>query len=76
MVNGHDDPVADLQLRVVAADLDHLAHGLVAEDVAVFHGGHEAAHQVKIRAADGAGRDLDDDVAPVLDLGIGNRLAA
>ena len=33
----HDHAVADLQLLVLGADLDHLAHGLVAEDVAALH---------------------------------------
>ena len=31
----HDDAVADLQLLVLGPDLDHLAHGLMAEDVAL-----------------------------------------
>ena len=34
---GHDDAVADLELLVLGADLDDLAHGLVAEHVAAFH---------------------------------------
>ena len=38
----HDDPVADLQLLVLGADLDDLAHELVAHDVADLHAGHEA----------------------------------
>ena len=37
-----DDPVADLERLVAPADLDHLAHGLVAHDVAGLHAGHEA----------------------------------
>jgi hypothetical protein len=35
-VNGHDHAVADLELLYAAADFHHLAHELVAEDVAVF----------------------------------------
>ena len=34
---GHDDAVADLQVSDVGADLHHLAHGLVTDDVAGFH---------------------------------------
>ena len=73
---GHHHAVADLELLVVAADLDHLAHGLVAEHVAALHGGDEAAHQVQVGAADGAGGDLDDGVAAVLDRRIGDAVAA
>ena len=67
---GNHDAVAHLELIVFGADLDHLAHGLVAEDIALFHRGHDAVEQMQVRAADGAGGDLDDGVAPVLDLGI------
>jgi hypothetical protein len=38
----HDHPVADPEAAYLAADLDHLAHELVAHDVAGFHAGHEA----------------------------------
>ncbi len=58
-----DHTVPDLQLPAVAADLHHLAHGLVAEHVTGFHFRHEAAHEVQVRAADRTAGDLDDDVA-------------
>ena len=73
---GHHDPVADLQRLVVLPDLDHLAHGLVAHDVACLHARHEVVVEVEIGAADGATRHFDDGVAPVLDDGIGNGIAA
>ena len=73
---GHDDAVADLQLFVLGADLDHLAHVLMAEDVAAFHRGNDAAIDVQIGAADGAGGHLDDGVARMLDFRIRNFLAA
>ena len=72
----HHDAVADFELLVFGADLDHLAHGLMAEDVALFHRGHDAVEQMQVRAADGAGRHLDDGIASVLDLGIRHGLAA
>jgi len=71
----HHDAVADLKLPVVAPDLDDLAHGLVPEDVAALHRGHEAAHKVKVRAADRAGGHLDDDVTTMLDLRVRHSLA-
>ena len=64
------------ELGEALADLDDLAHEFVAEHVAGLHGRHLAVHQVEVRAADGAGRHLDDDVAGILDLRIGNRVAA
>ena len=69
-------PVADLKLRVFRTDFDDFAHGLMAQDVALFHRGHDAIEQVQIRTADGTGRDLDDGVAPVLDLGIRHGVAS
>src|SRR5690606_15560144 len=56
---GHHHAVADLELLVRRADLHHLAHELVAHDVAVFHARHKAVVQMQIRAADGTGTDLD-----------------
>ena len=72
----HDDPVADLELLVLRADLDDLAHGLVAEDVAALHLRDDAVEDVQVGAADGAGRHLDDGVARMLDFGIRHALAA
>jgi hypothetical protein len=70
------DAIADLELLVFRSDLDNIAHGLMAEDVALFHGGHDAIEQMQVRTADGAGGDLDDGVTPVLDLGIRHRVAS
>jgi hypothetical protein len=58
------------------AGLDHFAHKLVSKDVAALHRGHEAIHQVKVRTADGAARHLDNDISTILDLRIGNAVAA
>ena len=72
----HDDAVADLEVGDLGAQLDHLAHVLVAEDVAALHRRLVAVEQMKIGAADRAGGDLDDRVAGMLDLGIGNGVDA
>ena len=61
----HNHTVADLELGVAGADLDHLAHGLVTDDVALLHLGDDAVIDVQIGATDGAGRDLDDRVARI-----------
>ena len=57
-----------------AADLDDLAHRLVAEDVAGQHGGDEVVEEVKVGAADRAARHLDDRIAGILDLRIRHRV--
>ena len=76
MVNGTTTRSPTFSLVIVVADLDHLAHGLVAHHVAGLHVRHEAAHQMQVRAADGAARDLDDGVAAILDLRVGDGFAA
>jgi len=48
----------------------------VAENVAALHRWLIAVEQVQIRAADGAGRNLDDGVPRILDLRIRNRIDA
>ena len=60
---GHDDAVADLQVRHRRPDLDDLAHELVAEDVALLHRRDEAVVEVQIGAADRGRGDLHDRVA-------------
>jgi hypothetical protein len=70
------DPVADLQLLVFTTDLDDLAHELVAHDVARLHAGHEAVVEMQVGTADGAARDPDDRITRMLDLRIGNFIAA
>src|SRR4051812_15909628 len=72
----NNDAIADLQRLVLQADFDHFAHGLVAEHVTPLHRRYDAVEQMKVGAADRAGRDLDDGVAPVLDFRIGDGVAA
>ena len=72
----HDDAVADLEPGVLPSDFDDLAHGFMADDIAVLHRGNDAVIDMQVGTADGAGRDLDDRIASVLDLGIRNFLAA
>lgn len=72
---GHDDAIADLQLPVLRSDLDHFAHGLVADDVTALHAGNDAVEDVQVGAADRAGGDLDDGVARMLDPGVRHALA-
>jgi hypothetical protein len=44
----------------------------MSENVAPLHGGLIPIKEMKIRAADGAGGDLDDGVARMLDLWVGD----
>jgi hypothetical protein len=46
----------------------------MAEDVAALHGRLVSVEQMKVGAADGAGGDLDDRVAGMLNLRIRNRV--
>src|SRR5262249_12991574 len=57
-------------------DLDDLAHRLVADDVALLHGRHEAVVQVQVAAADGGRGDPDDAVGRVGDLRVGDVIDA
>ena len=66
---GHHDAVADLELGIAFADVDDLAHRLVAHHVPFFHARHDAVEQMQVRTADRAGSHLDDGVASMLDLG-------
>ena len=70
----HHDAIADLQPRVVLADLDDLAHELVAEHVALLHRRDVAVVDVQIGAADRRRRDLDDGVARIEDDRVRNGL--
>ena len=63
----HDDAIADLEPRVVFADLDDFAHELVAEDVALLHRRDVAVVDVQVGSADRRRRDLDDGVARIED---------
>ena len=73
---GDHHAVAHFQVLAVGANLDDLAHGLVAHHVAGVHLGDHAIVDVQVRAADGAGRDADDAVPPVLDARVRHMLAA
>src|SRR5690606_18831280 len=73
---GHHHPVADLELLVLGPNLDHLAHELVPQDIAMLHARHEAVEQVQIGAANGTGGGFDDGVAGMFDLGIGDGVVA
>ena len=58
------DPVTDLEGRFCTRpDVDHLAHGLMAQDVTGFHAGHEMIIEVEVRSTDRAARNLDDRIA-------------
>ena len=48
----------------------------MAKDVTNLHGGLIAIEQVEIRPADCAGGDLDDRIARMLDLGVGDGVDA
>ncbi len=67
-----DDAIPLHELRHGVSYLDDHAHILVTEDVAGFHRRLISVEQVKVRSADSSGRDLDDDVAGILNLRIGN----
>jgi hypothetical protein len=69
-----DDAVADAQSGVLSADLDDLAHELVAENVAGLQSRDEAVEQVQIRSADRRRRDADDRVTGIQDLRIRHAL--
>src|SRR3569832_2306130 len=66
----HADAIAGLQILAALADLDDLAHQLVAEDGARLLAGHEPVVEVEVRAADRGRGDLHDRVARVEDLRI------
>jgi hypothetical protein len=71
---GHDDPVTNLEVRNLGSQFDHLAHVFMSEDVSTLHGRLVPVKEMKVGATDGAGRDLDNRVARMLDRGIGNRV--
>src|SRR4029079_663436 len=69
---GDDDAVADLETGVVFADFDDFAHELVTEDVALLHRRDESVRAMQIGAANRSRRDLDNGVARIQDLWIGD----
>src|SRR5689334_14395078 len=68
--------IADFE-RVLrrGSDLNHLAHGLVAHDIARLHAWHEMIVQMQVRSADRATRDFDNGVPLVLDFRVGDAFA-
>src|SRR5471030_1333295 len=72
---GNDDPIPYPEHFVIVTYLDYFSHEFVAHDVTTFHSRHEAIKQMQVRAANRAGRHLDDCVAPFLYGGIRNRVA-
>src|SRR6185369_6091606 len=69
---GDDHAVAEREVLDLAAELDDLAHELVAQDVPLLHGGDVAVVEVEVRAADRGRGDADDGVAPVQDRRVGD----
>ncbi|MCY1407496.1 hypothetical protein D9M71_228000 [compost metagenome] len=69
---GHHDTVADFQVAHVLAELLDYAYALVAEDGALLHAAHRAAHEVQVGAADGGCGQADDGVGGRLENGIGD----
>src|SRR5690606_37904581 len=67
---GHEHLVADLHVPHAGPDLLDGAHGLVAEDAPVGHGGHVPLQDVEVGAADGHGVDPHDGVGVVLEGGV------
>src|SRR5271166_6662068 len=66
----HNHAIADLQVFHLRTKLDHLAHVLMAKDIAAFHGRNDPAINVQVGAAYGARGHLDYCIAAVFDLWI------
>ena len=73
---GHNYAMANFEICNLRSDLDHLAHGLVAENIAMLHLWNDTVEDVEIRATDSASGHLDDGVARLFDLGVRYALAA
>jgi hypothetical protein len=71
---GDDHPITAAERLDVASDLDDFPHGLVADDVALLHGRHQAAVDMQVGSADRRGADLHDNVTRVPDLRIRHRV--
>jgi hypothetical protein len=67
-----DHPVADLVAADLGADLDDLAHELMADHVAGAHEGDVAADLVQVGPTDRAEVDLEDRVLVVEQLRVGD----
>src|SRR5690349_14215552 len=66
----NDNPVTALHVFHFPADFNHLAHELVAENVARFHGRNIAIIKMKVRSTDRGTRDPDYRITRVENLGI------
>jgi hypothetical protein len=67
-----DDTITPFEIVNARAHLDHFSHWFVAENITFFHRWHEAIHQVQIRPANATGGNLDDSIARILDLWVGD----
>jgi hypothetical protein len=72
----HHHPVALGQVADPTAELDDLAHELVAQDVAGAHRRDQAVPEMQVGAADGRGRHADDGISRIEDLGVRDVLDA
>src|ERR1044072_7162378 len=68
--------IADLQIFDARPHLDNFPHELVAENVALHHGGDVPVIDMQVRAADGGGRNLDNGVPRIEDFRVGDILNA
>jgi len=66
----NNDPIADRKVGDLGTEFDHLAHILMTEYVSALHGGLITVEEMKVGTADRAGRDFNDCVARMLNLGI------
>src|SRR5690606_17689090 len=60
---GDHDSIPLLEFFHRSADFNDNPHGLVSDDVTLFHCGHESVVEMEVGAANTARGDLDDDVA-------------
>jgi hypothetical protein len=68
----HHHAIADLQIFDLLAGVYDLPHKLVTENVPFFHRGDVAFVEVKVGAADGGKRDVDDRVPRVHNFRVGD----
>src|SRR4051812_9738327 len=64
--------VAHLEILHRRANLDYLAHELMAKNVAGFERWHICVVEMEVRTADRSASDLDDGIARIQDFRIGN----
>src|SRR5829696_2306261 len=72
----NDDAIANLELRHSRADLDHLAHRLMTEDIPLFHRWHVAVIDMEVGAANTTRGNPHDGVSRVDDLRVRHGFAA